>query len=120
MDDKYRSQFFVRFSDLDLQDSTKVPTNLPSSLWEEISEAADTIVEDKDIFVTRKGYLGLGHEGFDVGATVCIFSGGEVPFLVRAAEDGEECRFLSECYVHGVMDGEAMGGKSALEQFLLL
>ena len=120
IDDKYRSQFFVRFSDLDLQDSTKVPTNLPPSLWEEISEAVDTIVEDKDIFVTRKGYLGLGHEGFGVGATVCIFSGGEVPFLVRAAEDGEECRFLSECYVHGVMDGEAMGGRSTLEQFLLL
>ncbi|KAF8851953.1 hypothetical protein BDZ45DRAFT_600670 [Acephala macrosclerotiorum] len=53
------------------------------------------------MFLTAGGYLGLGHEGFNVGDIVCILSGGEVP------------------YVHGVMDGEVVDDldRSPLENF---
>ncbi|KAJ4197284.1 hypothetical protein NW759_016334 [Fusarium solani] len=120
--DGYRSANFSRFSDVDLQKPNHIPTGLPGSLWEEVSKAVEVIVEDKDLFVTEKGYVGLGHETCAAGDVVCIFFGGEVPFLVRpdGGADGHGFRFLGECYVHGIMDGEAMDGRGALEKFLLL
>jgi hypothetical protein len=62
------------------------------------------------MFLTERGYLGLGHEGFQIGDVVCVFTGGEVPFLLRESDTprGEMFRLLSECYIHGVMDGEVM------------
>ncbi|KAH6884255.1 heterokaryon incompatibility protein-domain-containing protein [Thelonectria olida] len=120
--DGYRSANFSRFSDVDLQKPNHIPTGLPDSLWEEVSKAVEVIVEDKDLFVTEKGYVGLGHETCAAGDVVCIFFGGEVPFLVRpdGGADGHGFRFLGECYVHGIMDGEAMDGRGALEKFLLM
>lgn len=119
--DAYRFQFFVCFLGLQTA-SSGIPTNLPLSLWTEISQAVDTIIEDKDMFVTNEGYVGLGHEGCAVGDAVCIFLGGEVLFLVRADVEGEQkgFKFMGECYVHGIMDGEAMDSGRTLEQFLLL
>jgi len=118
----YRSVNFARFSGLDLQHPDRIPEDIPASLWDEISKAVETIIEDKDLFVTAKGYLGLGQETCAVGDVVCIFLGGEVPFLVRAEKcgDADGFKFLGECYVHGVMDGEAMRGDRPSEQFLLL
>jgi hypothetical protein len=72
------------------------------------------------MFFTVQGYLGLGQERFRVGDIVCIFSGGEVPFLVRQAKSYSGMfQFLSECYVLGAMDGEAMknSDSSDLESF---
>jgi hypothetical protein len=62
------------------------------------------------MFLTARRYLGLGHGGFRIGNVVCIFTGGEVPFLLRQAMAPRDWMFhlFSECYVHGVMDGEAM------------
>jgi len=63
------------------------------------------------MFLSTQGYLGLSQEGFQVGDVVCIFLGGEVPFLLRESmsPNSGKFQFLSECYVHGVMDGEALG-----------
>jgi hypothetical protein len=117
--ERYRSDYFAQFSDVDWQHPSSIPTNLPDSFWEEISKAVETIVEDKDLFVTEKGFIGLGHETCAVSDVVCIFSGGEVPYIVRGGQD--PCfSFLGECYVHGIMDGEAISGRGAMEQFTLV
>jgi hypothetical protein len=75
------------------------------------------------MFVTERGYLGLGQEGSEVGDVVCILCGGETPFMLRQSPPPNEGRFqfLSESYVHGVMDGEAMNNQesSRLEKFLI-
>jgi len=120
--DSYRSANFARFSDVDLQHPDRIPAAIPASLWDEISRTVETIIEDKVMFVTAKGYLGLGQEACKVGDTVCIFLGGEVPFVVRAEhyDEADGYQFLGECYVHGIMDGEAMNENCSLEQFLLL
>src|SRR2546423_1846421 len=82
-----------------LYESTEEYQCLSSSTWEEVSKGIGSIIEDKDMFLTAQGYLGLGHEGFQVGDTVCILSGGDVPFLLRehAQEDQKVFLFLSEC-----------------------
>ncbi|KAG7284472.1 hypothetical protein NEMBOFW57_010846 [Staphylotrichum longicolle] len=119
--ERYRSDNFAHFSDFDLRDPSAIPSDLPDELWEGISRDVETIVEDKDLFVTERGYIGLGHENCAAGDVVCVFLGGEVPYIVRSAPaGGHGFTFLGECYVHGVMDGEAMDGKAALEQFTLV
>jgi len=37
----------------------------------------------------------------------CIFFGGRVLYVIRSRENGHY-EFIGECYVHGVMDGEAV------------
>ena len=39
------------------------------------------------------------------GDVVCLFHGGKYPLLIRPT--GEHYRFLGQCYIHGMMDGEA-------------
>jgi Heterokaryon incompatibility protein (HET) len=109
INDEYRAQFFAAFGGWSLPNTLVNGQNLPPSVWAEVSKGVGTIIEDKEMFLTTQGYLGLGHEGLQVADVVCIFSGGEVPFLLReTVHDSKKVfRFLSECYVHGVMDGEA-------------
>jgi hypothetical protein len=57
--------------------------------------------------VTAGGYMGRVPYGSAVGDVICILLGGNVPFVIR--ECGEGCfRLIGECYIHGIMDGEAM------------
>lgn len=42
-----------------------------------------------------------------VGDRICIFKGGSVPFVVRENVSGYY-QLVGECYIHGIMDGEAM------------
>jgi hypothetical protein len=79
--DQYRSQYVVMFNEWVLHHSTG--KELPVSVWEDISKDISAILEDKSMFVTTQGYLGMGHEGVLEGDLVCIFHGGEAPFLLR-------------------------------------
>jgi hypothetical protein len=43
----------------------------------------------------------------EAGDRICVLLGGRTPFVVRATEDG--CyRLIGECYLHEMMDGQAM------------
>lgn len=55
---------------------------------------------------TSKGYMGLGPESAEPGDLICVLLGGSVPYMLR--QIGHHYRFLGECYIHGIMDGEAM------------
>jgi hypothetical protein len=58
----------------------------------------------KRLFVTSAGFLGVAPFHAQEGDVVCLLLGGEVPYLLRPS--GNEYTFVSECYVHGMMDGE--------------
>ncbi len=68
-------------------------------------------------FTTRKGHIGLGRPSMKPGDSVCILSGGHVPFLLR--KDSIHHRFVGESYIHGVMKGEAMHQDVDREEFLI-
>jgi hypothetical protein len=76
----------------------------------EISKALPSILEVKDMIVTEKGHLGLVQEGARISDSVYVLTRGEPPFVLRSLSPGHEGRFqfFSECYVHGVMDGEVI------------
>jgi hypothetical protein len=52
--------------------------------------------------------IGVGSDTTRAGDLVVVFFGGRVPFILR---QNEKCyALLGECYMHGIMDGEAIDG----------
>ncbi|KAI1164739.1 hypothetical protein F5B18DRAFT_234256 [Nemania serpens] len=60
------------------------------------------------IFRTEKRFVGLGPAATRVGDSVCVLLGGQMLYVLRPAA-GDRHEFIGECYVHGLMDGEALG-----------
>jgi hypothetical protein len=61
----------------------------------------------RNFCVTSKGYIGLVPPKTEVGDKVCILFGGRTPFVLRDAGGGKHV-LVGECYIHGMMDGEAL------------
>jgi hypothetical protein len=64
----------------------------------------------RNMCVTNAGYLGRVPMGSAIEDKICILFGGCVPFVLRESGDGF-FKFIGECYIHGIMDGEAMEGQ---------
>lgn len=47
-------------------------------------------------------------QGTKEGDEICVFSGGHIPFLVRRQATSRWYQLIRECYVHGMMNGEAI------------
>lgn len=96
---------------------TAIPTVL-----EQFDRSFWTFNDDRSFFLTRKGYMGLGPSDLQVSDRVSIVSGSRVPFILRPVERPDTERLLEldqsglcytlvgYCYVHGIMDGEAVAG----------
>ncbi|OCK93283.1 uncharacterized protein K441DRAFT_566531, partial [Cenococcum geophilum 1.58] len=63
----------------------------------------------RKLFITRKGYLGLGPGALQEGDVVCVLfvQKDHCPFVLRRCEDAS-CLLVGECYVHGFMQGEVV------------
>lgn len=58
--------------------------------------------------VTLRGFVGLAPPAVQEGDAIAIFDGGAVPFLIRPSKKKPKAfRLVGECYVHGIMNGEA-------------
>jgi len=55
---------------------------------------------------TSSGYVGIVPSYTEPGDIVCILSGGQTPFILR--EEEHHHLLVGECYIHGIMDGEAV------------
>jgi hypothetical protein len=62
------------------------------------------------MFVTAKGYIGLGPHSLKPGDSIAILLGGCTPFALERGDieglEDEHWKLLGDCYVHGWMDGE--------------
>lgn len=59
-------------------------------------------------FVTTVGgYYVLAPTPVEKGDVLCVLFGGRTPYILRPK--GEHYLFVGECYVHGIMNGEAIG-----------
>ncbi|KAK5657901.1 hypothetical protein OQA88_2450 [Cercophora sp. LCS_1] len=75
-------------------------------------------IHHKTVFRTESGYLGLVLGDVDVSDEVFLPLGSSIPFIIRRGRRDEvegheevEChRLVGWCYVHGIMDGELVGG----------
>lgn len=65
------------------------------------------VCNGRRLFLTANASLGLGPHGMRGGDVVCVLSGGEVPFVLRPMAGGYFV-LVGECYVGGLMEGEAI------------
>jgi hypothetical protein len=92
---------------------------LPAVLWEHDSMVKSTMT-NRRLFVAEyeeEAFIGIGLRSLKPGDWICVLLGGDTPFILRPgravstmeeAHHVEHWQFVSECYVHGLMDGEAM------------
>jgi hypothetical protein len=71
------------------------------------------------IFRTRTGYIGTAPRFVEEGDLICILYGGQTPFVLRREAWGNY-RFIGDCYVHGIMDGEALSMDLDETEFVLV
>ncbi|KAI0536538.1 hypothetical protein GGR58DRAFT_514502 [Xylaria digitata] len=55
---------------------------------------------------TKDRYVGLVPEAAAAGDQVCLFHGGNVPFVLR--KKGPAYTLVGECYIQGIMNGQAL------------
>jgi hypothetical protein len=61
----------------------------------------------RKLCISNKGYFGWVPGASSPGDIVCIFKGAEVPYVLRPRPGGHFI-LIGDCYVQGIMDGEAM------------
>jgi Heterokaryon incompatibility protein (HET) len=80
----------------------------------------------RKLFVTRNGYIGLCPDDCLADDLICVFNGGSVLYALRECSDkenstqGSTFKFMGECYVHGLMDGEACELETVQEREFIL
>ena len=60
----------------------------------------------RKLFSTLSGHIGIGNGTLESGDLVCVFLGGMTPFIIRPVD--QKYKFVGECYLHGIMHGEAL------------
>jgi hypothetical protein len=90
-----------------------------------INQAIKSATTDRKFFLTTKGYMGLGPKELKEGDEVAVLVGGHTPFVLRGAGEqniGEEIgekqcyTLIGDCYVHGIMEGQAFEDIKAIHQ----
>jgi Heterokaryon incompatibility protein (HET) len=64
---------------------------------------------NRTFFISCKGYMGMGPLAMDEGDMICVALGCNVPLVLR--KEGDHYLLVGECFVWGLMDGEAMRDK---------
>ena len=65
------------------------------------------------LFFTVNGFVGNGPNAMEPGDSICILAGGPLPYVLRPVPDAaclNTFELVGSCYVHGVMDGQAVDG----------
>ncbi|KIW05028.1 uncharacterized protein PV09_04184 [Verruconis gallopava] len=64
---------------------------------------------NRRFFISQSGRFGWGVDGVNVGDEVMVPAGGRYPLVIRSASLGQHM-IVGDCYLHGVMEGEALDG----------
>lgn len=73
---------------------------------EDFISAIETSLQFRTLFVTQSGYIGLGPLTMQPTDMICVLLGCSVPVVIRK-ESLNRHVLIGECYMHGIMDGEA-------------
>jgi hypothetical protein len=97
--------------------------------WQRYRDAAAHVCNERKFFHTKKGFFGIGPGALKEGDFVAVLLGADVPFVIREVLGVDEMsneerqrlnlpvpmdrKFLlvGECYVQGLMAGEAVRGR---------
>lgn len=68
-----------------------------------------TTSQNRRLFRTQGGYIGLAPKLALSGDRIGLFKGGMVPLIIR--QEGTRWRLIGDYYLHGIMKGEAFQDK---------
>ena len=75
------------------------------------------------LFITQRGYLGLGRRHCAPGDVVCILAGATTGSILRPANsenEDQKYKYVSEAYINGMMHGEFVPEPSAYKTFTIV
>ncbi|KAM7187788.1 Heterokaryon incompatibility protein (HET) domain containing protein [Naviculisporaceae sp. PSN 640] len=76
---------------------------------ERYAELAHNTLRGRSLFVTSRGYIGIGPDDIQPDDTVAILYGARTPFVLRkSSQQGGHWKLAGDCYIHGIMNGEAL------------
>jgi hypothetical protein len=67
------------------------------------------LIKGRAFFVTQKGHIGLAPKAAKPNDQICVLLGCSTPLILRPIAN-EQHQIVGECYVHGLMNGEAFLG----------
>jgi hypothetical protein len=80
-----------------------------------MESAVANMIVNQTFFITEKRYIGIAPLTLDVGDEVWVLFGSRLPFALRPFHrtlSGKDATghytSIGDCYVHGIMKGEAM------------
>jgi Heterokaryon incompatibility protein (HET) len=80
----------------------------------------------RTFIASRQGFMGLAPIESRVGDVICIIVGNETPLILRPKGE-DKWTLVGECYIHGIMDGEAFtqfegsfGGMRSVREFKIV
>jgi hypothetical protein len=112
-----RRNGLIRLGDRPLKDYLVPSDNQsPASVDVQINALKKAMVWTwrRKLVVTAQGYLGLVPNAARKGDSICLLLGCSLPVILRPLSDGNASqaaprwKFVGECYIYGIMDGEAM------------
>ncbi|TVY88090.1 Heterokaryon incompatibility protein 6,OR allele, partial [Lachnellula willkommii] len=106
-------EYFSMFKSLSLPESKKGAGSNCKPTVDETTYYQATIhrtISSRDFFISTSGYMGVGPKALEEGDMICVIPGCNVPLLIR--KEGDHHLLVGECFVWGLMDGEAMEGKN--------
>lgn len=71
---------------------------------------ASIALDGRRLITTETGFLGLAPDETQTGDTVAVLYGCNYPVILRRCQSG--FRYIGECYIDGLMDGEAVEAES--------
>lgn len=99
-------------------------TRRPAKTLEDLQTALRAALKMRRFAITEKGFFALVPRGSREGDVIVVLKKACVPFVVRSVH--EDCtkgsfELLGECYVQGIMEGEALeGGEADVESITLV
>lgn len=99
--------------------------------WKRYRDSAAEVCNQRKFFFTQKALFGIGPGALQVGDWVVVLLGSDAPFIVREADPDardqtkavpQDVKFklVGECYVHGLMQGQAVRGKDIERNIILI
>lgn len=75
---------------------------------------------DRRLFTTQRGYIGMASSDAGINDAVAFFPGARVPFVVRPQSKPSHYELVGDCFVYGLMRGEASSARRVMSVMILV
>ncbi|KAF2402226.1 HET-domain-containing protein [Trichodelitschia bisporula] len=106
----FRSRWVQPFEKFKFEDMSSGTSDDNAAVAAGFDQALWNSCLGRRLFVTKKGYMGIAPSSTTRGDQVALFAGGVTPYIIRKVKT--RFRFVGDCYVHGIMHGEALDASS--------